>query len=299
MNSKDKIISILKQYGSLPQSELVRISGISKSRLSEILSDLEKSGVVKRKIIAGKNLMVSLNEKRFLRLGIIKAAEYPFIIPFIKKMRERGTDVEVKIYDNGLDVTKDLALGKIDLGFSPVISQVIFSKVFNIKIIAGGAKGGGGIIGNSYEIGSTILSSMEMWTLAELPDATIIPFNSPSDLVESFERKRVNAIAIWEPYLTELQSKGYKMYHEFEHIHCCSLGAREGIDYDEIKKVYEDAFSWFLSSKDRWLNDYSNLLGQDYNLIKKATQRYEFDSYLDLNEIYKKMRKSNIYIPSV
>lgn len=299
MNSKDKIIDILKQHGPLPQSELVKISGISKSRLSEVLSELEKSGIVKRKVIAGKNLLVSLNEKRFLRLGIIRAAEYPFIIPFIKKMKERGIEIEVRIYENGLDVTKALALGKIDLGFSPIVSQLIFSKIFDIKIIAGGAKGGGGIVGQSCEIGSTVLSSMEIWTLSEMPNAKIIPYNSPLELVENFEQKKVNAIAIWEPYLTILQSKGYKISHEFDYTHCCSLAVREGLEHEEIKKIYEEAFSWFLSSKDRWLSDYANLLGQDYSVIKKASARYEFDSYLDLNEIYKKIRKSNIYIPAV
>ncbi|ARM76460.1 DUF7343 domain-containing protein [Acidianus manzaensis] len=298
MNSKDKIISILRQNGSLPQSELVKISGISKSRISELLSDLEKQGVIKRQVIAGKNLIVSLNEKRFLRLGIITAAEYPFIIPFVKKMKEKNIEVEIKIYNNGLDVTRDLALGKIDLGFSPVVSQIIFSKVFNINIIAGGAKGGGGIVGDSCKVGSTVLSSMEVWTLEELKDVKIIPYNSPIDMINSFEKKEIKAIAIWEPYLSILESKGYEISHAFDYNHCCTLAVRNGLEYEKIKSIYEESFSWFLSSKDRWISDYANLLGQDYNLLKKSVNRYEFDSYLDLNDIYKKLKKSNIYVPA-
>ncbi|TRM80362.1 MarR family transcriptional regulator, partial [Sulfolobus sp. D5] len=34
---------MLRERGSLPQSELSKLSGISKSRLSEILSELEKT----------------------------------------------------------------------------------------------------------------------------------------------------------------------------------------------------------------------------------------------------------------
>ncbi|AWR97695.1 MarR family transcriptional regulator [Acidianus sulfidivorans JP7] len=298
MNSKDKILSILRQKGSLPQSELVKISGISKSRISEVLSQLEKEGIIKRRTIAGKNLIVSLNEKRFLRLGIITAAEYPFIMPFVKKLKEKNIDVEIKIYNNGLDVTKDLALGKIDLGFSPVVSQMIFSKIFNINIIAGGAKGGGGIVGNSNDIGSTVLSSMEVWTLKELKDVRIIPFNSPLEMLDKFERKQINAIAIWEPYLSILEAKGHTISHNFDYNHCCTLAVRDGLEYDEIKKIYEDSFSWFMSSKDRWISSYANLLNQDYNLLKKSTLRYEFDSYLDLHEIYNTLKKSNIYIPA-
>ncbi|MFP3217943.1 MarR family transcriptional regulator [Acidianus sp.] len=299
MKGRDRILSILKEMGSLPQTELVKISGMSKSRVSEILNELEKEGIIFRKQLVGKNLIVSLNETKFLRLGIINAAEYPFIIPFIKKLREKGIEVEVKIYDNGLQVTKDLVLGKIDMGFSPVISQIIFSKIFDIKIIAGGAKGGAGIVGESCNIGSTVMSSMETWTLAEVKNANIIPFNSPQELVKNFEIKKVPAIAIWEPYLSILESKGHKVTHVFEPNHCCTLAIRSSLeDEEKIKEIYEDAFSWFLSSKDRWISDYSNLLGEDYNIMKKASERYYFDSYLDLKEVYKNLKKMNIYIPT-
>ncbi|AEE94156.1 MULTISPECIES: DUF7343 domain-containing protein [Acidianus] len=299
MKGRDRILSILKERGSLPQTELVKISGMSKSRVSEILNELEKEGIIFRKQLVGKNLIVSLNETKFLRLGIINAAEYPFIIPFIKKLREKGIEVEVKIYDNGLQVTKDLVLGKIDMGFSPVISQIIFSKIFDIKIIAGGAKGGAGIVGESCNIGSTVMSSMETWTLAEVKNANIIPFNSPQELVKNFETKKVPAIAIWEPYLSILESKGHKVTHVFEPNHCCTLAIRSSLeDEEKIKEIYEDAFSWFLSSKDRWISDYSNLLGEDYNIMKKASERYYFDSYLDLKEVYKNLKKMNIYIPA-
>ncbi|WP_373468315.1 DUF7343 domain-containing protein [Acidianus infernus] len=299
MKGRDRILSILKERGSLPQTELVKISGMSKSRVSEILNELEKEGIIFRKQLVGKNLIVSLNKTKFLRLGIINAAEYPFIIPFIKKLREKGVEVEVKIYDNGLQVTKDLVLGKIDMGFSPVISQIIFSKIFDIKIIAGGAKGGAGIVGESCNIGSTVMSSMETWTLAEVRNANIIPFNSPQELVKNFETRKVPAIAIWEPYLSILESKGHKVTHIFEPNHCCTLAIRSSLeDEEKIKEIYEDAFSWFLSSKDRWISDYSNLLGEDYNIMKKASERYYFDSYLDLKEVYKNLKKMNIYIPA-
>ncbi|MCY0873972.1 MAG: MarR family transcriptional regulator [Acidianus infernus] len=299
MKGRDRILSILKERGSLPQTELVKLSGMSKSRVSEILNELEKEGIIFRKQLVGKNLIVSLNKTKFLRLGIINAAEYPFIIPFIKKLREKGVEVEVKIYDNGLQVTKDLVLGKIDMGFSPVISQIIFSKIFDIKIIAGGAKGGAGIVGESCNIGSTVMSSMETWTLAEVRNANIIPFNSPQELVKNFETRKVPAIAIWEPYLSILESKGHKVTHIFEPNHCCTLAIRSSLeDEEKIKEIYEDAFSWFLSSKDRWISDYSNLLGEDYNIMKKASERYYFDSYLDLKEVYKNLKKMNIYIPA-
>jgi len=32
--------------------------------------------------------------------------------------------------------------------------------------------------------------------------------------------------------------------------------------------------------------------------MKKASERYYFDSYLDLKEVYKNLKKMNIYIPA-
>ena len=293
-DSYSLILELIKKYGELRQSDLVNLSGLSKSRISEILSDLEKKGLIERKKLAGRNLIVKLSSKKFLTLGIIKAAEYPFIIPFIKMLRDRGYYVEVKVYNNGLDVTKDLAFGKLDLAFSPVITQVIFQKIFNnFKIVAGGAKGGGAVIGESHcnTIASTALSSMELWSLLYDPNATLIEFSSPDDIVTALERGEVKKASIWEPYVTILSNKGFKVVHRFEPLHCCTLAVRDGIDAEFIKRVYEDAFTTFISQKDRWIQDYSTIVGIDYPILKKASENYVFDSYLDMNEIRKSLRK--------
>ncbi|AWR94891.1 DUF7343 domain-containing protein [Acidianus brierleyi] len=296
MKGRDIIIDLLSKNGSLLQTDLVKLSGISKSRVSEILSELEKEGIISRKIIAGKSLEVSL-KSRIIKIGIIKAAEYPFIMPFYKKLKDSGYSPSIIIYKNGIDVTRDLALGKLDIGFSPVVSQIIFSKAFDIKIIAGGAKGGAGIIGESCEVGSTVLSSMETWTIADFKDVKIVPFNSPEDLVSNFQEKKIKSIAIWEPYLSILKDQGNKISHVFEPVHCCTMAIRSDLDEEKIKNLYESSFSWFLESKDRWIPEYANLIGEDYSIMKKAINNYEFDSYLDLNEVYKYLKKSGIYLP--
>lgn len=296
MKGRDIIISLLSKNSSLLQTDLVKLSGMSKSRVSEILSELEKEGIISRKIIAGKSLEVSL-KSRIIKIGIIKAAEYPFIIPFYKKLKDSGYLPNIIIYKNGIDVTRDLALGKIDIGFSPVVSQIIFSKVFDIKIIAGGAKGGAGIIGDSCEVGSTVLSSMEAWTMADFKDVKIIPFNSPDDLISNFQEKKIKSIAIWEPYLSILKDKGNRISHVFDPVHCCTMAIKSDLDEEKIKNLYESSFSLFLESKDRWVPEYANLIGEDYSVMKKAINSYEFDSYLDLNEVYRYLKKSGIYLP--
>lgn len=130
MSSKHLILSLLKENGgSLPQSELRELTKLSKSRLSEILSELEKEGLITRQRIMGKNLNVSLNNS--LRIGIIEAAEYPFIIPFYKMVKNAGFNTELRVYSDGVSLTRDLVLGKLDVGMSPVVTQ-LFLKIFSI-----------------------------------------------------------------------------------------------------------------------------------------------------------------------
>ncbi|QGR19031.1 DUF7343 domain-containing protein [Stygiolobus azoricus] len=299
-NSYSLILELIRKYGELKQSDLVNLSGISKSRVSEILTELEKKGIIERKKLAGRNLIVRLSSRKFLTLGIIKAAEYPFIIPFIKLLKDRGYSVDVKVYNNGLEVTKDLSMGKLDMALSPVVTQLLFQKIFNnFKIIAGGAKGGGAILGepSCNYIATTSLSSMEFWSLLYDPEASLIEFSSPEDMINAMRKKEVKKLSIWEPYVTILSNEGFRIIHRFEPLHCCTLAIRNGLDSEYFKEIYEQAFTSFLHNKDRWIQDYSSIVNIDYPVLKKSVENYVFDPYLDLNEIRRNMRKSGILLP--
>lgn len=301
MSGRERIIETLKKYGDLYESELYKLAGLSKSRTAEILRDLEKEGLIKKTVIMGKNKKISLVREKFLRIGIIRAAEYPFIMPFIKKLKNYGIDSQIIIYNNGLELTKDIVNGKLDLGLSPLIAQVFFSKTFGLEIVAGGAKGGAGIVGDCTDIvGSTELSSMELWTLLTLKEAEIEHFNSPEELINALRTRKVHSIAIWEPYYSMLAKTGsYKIKQPFEAYHCCTLGMRKELSYmkDKIKRIYEEAFISFKESKDRWVSDYANLLNMDYNILRESVNAYEFDSYFNLKEALKILQKMNVYIP--
>ncbi len=292
MSGKELVLSLLRERGgTLPQSTLRELTGLSKSRLSEILSELEKEGQISRSKMIGKNLSVSLTKS--LRIGIINAAEYPFIIPFYKRAKEMGYNVKLEIYQDGVALTRDLTLGRLDVAFSPLVTQLFFKRIFdNIEIIAGGAKGGGGIVGqNCGKVASTFISSMEEWTLRYCDEAEIVHAKSPNELIEKFNRREVESIAIWEPYLTLFRNKGVRVNY-FEHEHCCTLAIRGGLDADKIKRIYEQSFSDFLSSTDRWVSEYAGFLGFDYPLLKEAIKTYEFDNVIEPNEVKKSRRVS-------
>ncbi len=153
-NVERLILEILEKSegGEIYQSELVRKIGFSKSRVSEVLSSLEKDGLIS-KIPLGKNFRVvatkrsketfSHNKKsrsvtKILRLGMIRASEYPFVLPFEKDLREKmGIMLRFQIYENGTDLSRDLSLLRLDLGIAPVLTHFVFYSIGSpIKMIA-------------------------------------------------------------------------------------------------------------------------------------------------------------------
>jgi len=299
VSAKDKILSILQEYNEIYQTDLVKISGISKSRVSEILAELEKEGLIKKVKVLGRHYKIVPIRNKIIKIGIIRAAEYPFIVPLYKRLLQKNYIPKIIVFEDGLDLTKALALGEIDIGVSPIITQAIFSKIFDIKILTSYTKGGSGIIGfDTQLIGSTAISSMEIFTISRFHNAVIKTYKTPIKLIEALERKEVNSIAIWEPYFTILSRKGYKVFHKFNEINCCSIAINtRNVDEDFISKEIEESFTEFKSNQERWIEDYANLINFDINLLKESIKNYKFDSDFNLNYYITSLKKLGIYIP--
>ncbi len=174
------ILEILEtsKGGEAYQSDLVRQSGSSRSRVSEVLSSLESRGLISRTSL-GKNFQIlytgtSRNLKKrsgkILRLGMIRASEYPFVLPFEKALREKmGVTLRFVFYDNGLDLSRDLSQMRLDLGIAPVLTHFVFFSIGSpIKMIAPAGAGGAAILVNKsrgsrkdFRVATTKLSTME------------------------------------------------------------------------------------------------------------------------------------------
>mgnify|MGYP000335990636 CR=1 FL=1 len=115
MRLREKILEVLRNNPKgLRQSEIAKALGASRSRVSEIVKELEKAGLVIRireRGIQVVKLSHELREKKFsriLKLGIIWSSEYPFITPFAKFLeKEHNLRLDVIVYENGLDATLD------------------------------------------------------------------------------------------------------------------------------------------------------------------------------------------------
>ncbi|MEM0022068.1 MAG: MarR family transcriptional regulator [Archaeoglobaceae archaeon] len=129
MRAENKIFSqleLVKEKGIL-QSEIAKTLNLSKSTVSDILSELEEKKLIVREEISQKSYRVWLAKyypgaiEGMVRVGILKASEYGKVVYAGEKV-----GAIFKVYKNALEATKDLVHGVTDIVASPFITQAFF-----------------------------------------------------------------------------------------------------------------------------------------------------------------------------
>ncbi len=321
---REKILELLHKYPKgLRQADIARILGASRSRVSEVVSELERAGLVVR-VREGSIILVKLasatselkpSTSRRLKLGIIWSSEYPFITPFAKNLRDRlGVDLEVIVYANGLDATWDLVTGRIDLALTPMVTQVLYGALTNrLVIIGGGASGGASILhnprGREGYGASTRASTMDLlltlaWRILGREEEHRVYINDGSKLLKSLLKGDVELVAIWEPLATKARVLGYRevvSVRELGVAHCCTLSASRRLDQrllEKISSVYRDSIELFKKDPSRWLEWYSVKTGIGVDVLKKSITSYEFNEYVDVHGMEKVFKKCGLRIPN-
>lgn len=323
MKLRERILTLLRNHPrGLRQVDIARALNASRSRVSEIVRELESRGLVERIIEEGVTKITlarsSNNRKnrktKTIKLGIIWSSEYPFITPFAKKLREKlSYELEVIVYSNGLEATWDLVSGKIDLALTPMITQLLYASLTNrLKIIGGGASGGASIIynprGRKGYGASTRASTMDLcltrgWKLVGKEETHREYVSSGRELLEKILRGEVELIAIWEPLASRLKNKGYREIascSELEINHCCTLATNTLIDEDlseKISRIYREALREFTRDPSRWLEWYSIKTGISVSVLKHDIQYYAFKDYVELEKSIKVLRDTGLKIP--
>ncbi len=254
---KEKILQVVEKSGKsgVLQCDLTRIYGFSKSTVSTVLKELEASGEIVRRRVAGKSYRIwgimnsPFSVKGVLRVGILKAIEYPSIL--LTRETCKNIRIHIKIYNSAFSLTKDLAEGYLDAGCSPLITQTLFALVYRtIRINAGCGYNGGGIIfrRNAKIFGSSELSTMEYnlrrYMERENIEGEIRYFSSPQKMMRALSTGDVDAIAIWEPYLTKLSKKYRSMRFEdvFGDYPCCTLASNKRVGDTNEFRVFMDCY---------------------------------------------------------
>jgi len=293
---KERILREIRKAGKngILQGELTKLYNFSKSTVSTVLKKLEEEGEIVRVHVAGKSSRIWSVEnspfpvKGHLRIGILKAIEYPAVLLAYLDCRE--IKVHLRLYNSAFSLTKDLAEGYLDVGCSPLITQTLFALVYRtIRINAGcGYNGGGIVFGKPGEVfGSSELSSME-YNLHRYMDfkrmrGVVRHFPSPQRMIKALERGEVNAIAIWEPYLTKLAEK-YRIVR-FDEIFgeypCCTLASSTRMENAEEYRIflhrYIDAFAEIENRKNELISLESQLFKIPKRDIVRAFYGFRYD----------------------
>ncbi len=294
---EERLLRLLKdaKYDGILQSEIVKALGVSKSRVSEILSYLEKKGVIVRKIEIGKSYRVWLSRYypfgELIRVGILKSTEYAAIISSVS--------YDVLIYDNAIDLTRDLVLEKVDVAASPLVTQVMFGIMMkNLKIFNVIAENGSGVVFGDKKngiFGTTEMSAMEM-NLKAVRDRLDVRcfryFASPEKMIANL--KGVEGIAIWEPFISMI--KRDKIYFDeiIGNYPCCTIAANKNAlksKKEQVEEVVRDVQKGKIDVKRT-----SEILAFDKEIVENSVKSYNFNPDYSVNEILSYLRRGGIEI---
>ncbi len=309
------MLRVVLERPGLTQSEIARATGFSKSRVSEVLLDLEREGLIRRArrgnvVLVFPSTPVPRGEERRLRLGVIKACEYVFIAPFRKALKEKGYSLEVSVYSDGLAALWSLVTGEVDLALAPIASELLFYALTGrLRILGGGAGGGAWVLENPRAAcdacSSTLASSMEVLVKEVIGrGASIIYERSGERIVFDLEAGRARYAALWEPYASMCILKGYRVVQEPSTDLlplCCCLAASTTLS-DETREVvvkaYAEAVEEACRSPERWIEAYSAMVGVDSSYVRRAIGSYTFTSKVPMNEVERMLRRSGLELPS-
>ena len=314
MTAEEAILRVLEQVGpdGVAQADLVRLTGYSRQAISQALAVLEGRGVVRRARLDGSirvwlSRYAPVGEVRSLRLGIIRALEYPFIVPLKSKLRERGFSLDVRVYSSGIQVVVDLLKGRLDAALAPLTTQLVYHEASggSTELMAVAGRGGGGLVGSIggssgvVKVASTALSSMEAYSIESLRrmgvdvDGIQLSYRqSADDICSELVEGRVEAASLWEPYAVAMELRGYRRVFDYldglDSPICCVLSVRRSMSCElkeTILSSYLEAYWEYRSSPYEYLRSYVELIGLPHAASMRSIDRLSFeDPRLDYSE---------------
>ena len=300
--SAEKVKELLKKRGAegVLQIDLVEELNYSRSTISETLTKLENSKDIIRRKVDGKTKRVWSMEnvpfpiKGYIRVGMLKTVEYPHSLLTVDKLRE-DFNIKVRVYNSAMKATRALSRGQLDIGFTPLITQAMFSSLMrSIKIYGGSGFRGSGLIhreGENLEdlnYGCSELSTMETNLKTFLERKGVDPssvnityFRDPERMVESYVSGEIDGLSIWEPYFTTIKgvddTEALEFSEELGDYPCCTLAANQ-----EFVEKNEEAFKTFMST---YIDVTDQLNSGDERVKRKAVELIEETMDYDKNII--------------
>jgi predicted transcriptional regulator len=320
--AEDEVLRILSEGGDAYQADIVRATGFSKASVSEAIAELERKRMVRRTSIgrSSKLSLVGKSQKAnmTLRLGFTRAAEYPFLVPFKKALKEDGIGLEFRVYENGLSVARDLSTFDIDLGVAPILALfMLHSLDAPLKIIGPAGSGGSSVLASPKGAHHaeptafcTKMSTMELLMRSAMrhhsvPEVRSLSYAaSPREIGDALMSGAADVCSIWEPYATILEGKGAKRllrYSELSDHVCCAFAAGNHLGealHRKLSRRYAASLEEFNRRRDAFVAPYSALAGLDSSVVARVSGEYSYPLALSPDDVVSQLEEAGMTVPS-
>lgn len=310
----ERLLELVEREPGITITEAANKLGLAKSTVSELSRILEEEKSIERR---RRGPLVELyplprvreeERGRSVRIGIIRAAEYIYVPVVVKKLSQHGYRVEVLVYDNGLQATRDLVVGKLDLVFTPLITQLFYYALTeSIEIVPLGAIGGAKVLENprgEEGVATTKVSTMELClNLVEIPEKEKVEYmGSGQQILEKLVRGETKYAVVWEPYASRAEKRGARVVASCRELglqHCCTPALARGVveEKREVVRVVEEAVREVARGKRVGLEWYSQITEIPLEQLKKTIKNYTYTDYLETTSVEKTLKKAGLRIP--
>ncbi|MEM2472688.1 MAG: MarR family transcriptional regulator [Sulfolobales archaeon] len=303
--SERKIIEILEGAGpkGVIQAEIYKALGLSKSWVSEILSSMERRGLIVRTRGPGKTLVVKLSKYadpasgRTIVVGLVPSIEYLPLPIMVKKLGERGYRIEPSLRRSVVDVAIGFMRGEFHIAYIPIYTLAVMRQLgAEFKILGAVALGGASIVGYRApevdKIFTSMLSTMEVLAMAYLrthglDHAYTKYYRDPRDVVETISKDHRSMAVLWEPYSLIAEAEGLRrtpLSSIIGDYHCCLLIARGNMHPDIIELIanaHRESIETLGRNIELASQLFSRIVGIEPHIIVKASNEYKYTYHID------------------
>ncbi|MEM0438663.1 MAG: hypothetical protein DJ555_01360 [Desulfurococcaceae archaeon] len=300
-----KIIEILESAGpkGVIQAEIYKTLGLSKSWVSEILSLMEKRGLIVRTKGPGKTLVVKLSKYadpasgRTIVVGLVPSIEYLPLPVMMKKLGDQGYRVEPSLRRSVVDVAIGFMKGEFHIAYLPIYTLAVMRQLgAEFKILGAVALGGASIVGHRTpdvdKIFTSMLSTMEVLAMAYLRthglDHTYTKYyRDPRDVVETISKDHRSVAVLWEPYSLIAEAEGLRrtpLTNIIGDYHCCLLIARGNMHPDIIELIanaHRESIETLGRNIEFASQIFSRIVGIEPHIIVKASNEYKYTYHIE------------------
>ncbi|MGC8561607.1 MAG: hypothetical protein ACP5UZ_00445 [Thermoplasmata archaeon] len=292
---RDRVLDLLFKE-EITQKELTSRLNSSRSRMSEVLRNLEEQHIITRKRVSQRTVLVSLNHSRTLRVGILRSSEYFHIVSALEHLGKK-IPFRLTVYDNSLEALRELMTGAEDMVASPLISGYFFYLIDrNIRPIAGVAEGGSGLIRRrtAGKIGTTPLSRMDRDS-RDINGYEQVYFKSIDDILRAYNKREIDAAQIWEPFLT----MNHGIRNETDGLCCCIFTrGREGHSINSFLSTYKKEVGEPLGDDEK--REISRVMARILKVgqedVIKSLKSYHFTTVINKSDLEKQIESFGLPI---